>query len=200
MEITRAARVVHEFRRINLDGKLFRPGMDYIRELDYAYQCAVRRIYELEEIIARSGNHFLQKDAGEWQKENRLLKQKNASLQAKITELEAEHRMEVLELTNRADWYENEYKKLIEINSRTAYTNRNKKSGQFVSADGMSRQQKEDKAYDMFVRNVGYAEIGRALKISAQTAKTYVKKSSERRAHEDNIRRFEERKKRLEAM
>lgn len=191
---------MEEFRRIDLDKKIFRPSMDYIRELDYAYVCAVQEVMRLREKLSRSGNRFLLQDANEWQKENRLLKQKNASLQARITEMETEHRMEVLELTNRADWYEAEYKKLIELNSRNVNTNRNKKSGRFTSADGMSRQQKEEKALEMFSRNVGYAEIGSVLKISAETAKTYVKKASERHAHEANIRRFEERKRRLEAM
>ncbi len=189
-----------EFHRIDLDKKIFRPSMDYIRELDYAYVCAVQEVMSLREKLSRSGNRFLLQDANEWQTENRLLKQKNASLQARITEMETEHRMEVLELTNRANWYESEYKKLIELNSRNVNTNRNKKSGRFTSADGMSRQQKEEKALEMFSRNVGYAEIGRVLKISAETAKTYVKKASERHAHEDNVRRFEERKRRLEAM
>lgn len=197
MEITRAARVVHEFRRINLDGKLFRPGMDYIRELDYAYQCAVRRIHELEEIIARSGNHFLQKDAGEWQKENRELKQKNASLQAKIIEMNAEHKMEMLEVTNRADYYERKYKDMIDANSRTVNSSRDKKSGQFRRSDGLSGLEVRQKALEMHDRHIPYAEIGRKLGISVDTVKKYIREAYESRGHQKAVEAFEEKKRRM---
>lgn len=190
---------VEPFKHINLEGRLIWPGRSYFRALDDDWWRLKEENQKLNEALARSGNAYMLSDANRWMEAYTELKMENAGLKAKLEEERALHRIEIMELEHRADFYEERYKKLIEINSSNN-SSRDTKSGRFKSSDGLSREQKEDKALEMYERNIPYAEIGRSLDIGAETAKIYIKSAIHRRGAKRALESFEEEKKRMHAM
>lgn len=198
-------------KRINLEGRFMPVSADYARALEQDNVRLRAENAQLREALARSGNRYLLADANDWMTRVRKLEMLNASLRAKVRETEAQkrtelhemevdHEIEVRELRSRADYYEARYNELADLNSQNVNANRQKRTGRFTSADGMSLEQKQDKALAMFEKNIGYAEIGRVLKISAETAKIYIRKAHDRRSHQEVLERFQTRQKSLDMM
>lgn len=190
---------VEPFKHINLEGRLIWPGRSYFRALDADWWRLKEENQKLKECLARSGNAYMLSDANKWMEAYTELKMENAGLKAKLEEERALHRIEIMELEHRADYYEERYKKLVEINSSNN-SSRDSKNGRFKSSDGLGREEKEDKALEMYERNVPYAEIGRKLDISAETAKIYIRAAIHRRGVRSALKDFETEKKRMRAM
>jgi len=189
---------IRSFHRIDLTGKVLKPSMDYIKKLDYFCTCLLRENAYLKEIIARSGNVYLVKNADMWQRENRELKQKNTSLQAQIEEERAMHRIETMELEHRADYYEHKYNEFMELNNQKVNRNRDTSTGKFKSKDGIPKTEKMTKAYELFKQGFGYSDIAVKLNVSVDTAKRYIQIGHRHETTNESIRNFEERKRKLE--
>ena len=197
-----------EKRWKNLDGRILPVSANYARTLEADNDRLRAENLQLKEAMARSGNSFFMSDANRWRQRITHLEMKCAKLEGDIYKLQAEKETEVakvraemsielLEANNRADYYERLYRDMVEANSRTANDSRDKGSGQYRRKDGLSGDEVKKKALEMYDRHVPYAEIGRSLGVSADTAKKYVKQAYEARGHIKAVEAFEAQKRRM---
>lgn len=197
-----------EKRWKNLDGRILPVSANYARTLEADNDRLRAENQQLKEAMARSGNSFFMSDANRWRQRITYLEMKCAKLEGEIYKLQAEKETEVakvraemsielLEANNRADYYERLYRDMVEANSRTVNDSRDKSSGQWRRKDGLSGDEVKKKALEMYDRHVPYAEIGRSLGVSADTAKKYVKQAYEARGHIKAVEAFEAQKRRM---
>lgn len=199
---------ITEKRWRNLDGRILPVSANYARTLEADNDRLRAENLQLKEVIARSGNSFFMSDANRWRQRITYLEMRCAKLEGEIYKLQAEKETEVakaraemsielLEANNRADYYERLYRDMVEANSRTVNDSRDKSSGQWRRKDGLSGDEVKKKALEMYDRHVPYAEIGRSLGVSADTAKKYVKQAYEARGHIKAVEAFEAQKRRM---
>jgi hypothetical protein len=192
----------------DLSGRILPVSADYARTLESDNIRLKEENQRLKEALARSGNRYLLADANDWMTRVRKLEMANSNLRGKVAELEAqlriqeneltaEHRMEMLEVTNRADYYERMYRDLVEANARTVNGSRDRGSGQFKREDGLSGDEVRRKALEMYDKHVPFAEIGRKLGVSAETAKKYIREGYQSRGHQKAVEAFEAKKQKL---
>jgi hypothetical protein len=198
-------------KRINLDGRLMPVSASYARTMEEDNMRLRAENERLREALARSGNRYLLADANDWMTRVRKLEMANASLRAKMREIEAEknmtisemetdHRMEVLELSHEADFWKAKYERLTELTEGRAITGRDPKTGRFQNKTNISKDEQRKKAFEMYEQHLPLTKIAENLDIAVDTAKRYIKDEGESRAHQKALESFERAKRKQLAM
>jgi len=199
---------ITEKRWRNLDGRILPVSANYARTLEADNDRLRAENLQLKEAMARSGNSFFMSDANRWRQRITHLEMKCAKLEGEIYKLQAEKETEVakvkaetsielLEANNRANYYERLYRDMVEANARTVNGSRDRGSGQFKREDGLSGDEVRRKALEMYDKHVPFAEIGRKLGVSAETAKKYIREGYQSRGHQKAVEAFEAKKQKL---
>ena len=200
-----------EKRWKNLDGRILPVSANYARTLEADNDRLRAENLQLREALARSGNSYLLADANDWMTRVRRLEMANASLRAKIREVEAEknmtisemetdHRMEVLELSHEAEFWKTKYEKLTELTEGKAITSRDPKTGRFQNHKNISKEDQKKKALEMYDRHMPLARIAEDLDVAVDTVKRYIKDERDSRAHQQALESFERARRKQMAM
>lgn len=211
-EVTRPSRpYIAPRKRINLEGRFMPVPAGYARTLEDDNERLRAENAQLREALARSGNRYLLADANDWMTRVRKLEMANASLRAKIREVEAEknmtisemetdHRMEVLELSHEADFWKAKYEKLTELTEGRAVTGRDPKTGRFQNRKNISKEEQKKKALEMYDQHLPLTRIAENLDVSVDTVKRYINDERDSRAHQKALESFERAKRNQLAM
>lgn len=163
-----------QFRREDLRKRRWTlPPTQYFIRLDAYAAWLEEQVLELQRERAQSGNKFYQQDAKEWGKQWNGLQRKFGELQAKLITLEAEKDAEIRRLQLENEYLQEQLDTYEAAENPKSQRKRNSKTGQFVA--DMSKLDKMWKAYDMNRKGYKTAEISRALNISPETVKRYIR-------------------------